>query len=211
MLGKTMKAVLAAGTILAPVAAFAQDAPAGAASAPPTGEQLSEIIVTAQRRQQTLQDVPVAVAVLGSKELAEQKISSVETLGTAVPNLVVQRSPFQPFVAIRGLGSGAGGRAFEQSVATYVDGIYAGRANQFLNPFGPGTFGRTDIFCGLLQNPRTEMRFSELPELCLSLCGKAAANAPPHHPKLIPVWFFFVELNALIKEFEALFAAPFVQ
>jgi iron complex outermembrane receptor protein len=135
MLGKTMKAVLAAGTILAPVAAFAQDAPAGAASAPPTGEQLSEIIVTAQRRQQTLQDVPVAVAVLGSKELAEQKISSVETLGTAVPNLVVQRSPFQPFVAIRGLGSGAGGRAFEQSVATYVDGIYAGRANQFLNPF----------------------------------------------------------------------------
>jgi outer membrane receptor protein involved in Fe transport len=64
-----------------------------------------------------------------------RSISSVETLGTAVPNLVVQRSPFQPFVAIRGLGSGAGGRAFEQSVATYVDGIYAGRANQFLNPF----------------------------------------------------------------------------
>src|SRR6185369_3630249 len=136
MLAKTIKAVLAAGTMLVPAAAFAQAAPA---DSPPVAQQrqdqLAEIIVTAQRRQQTLQDVPVAVAVLGGQQLAEQKISSVETLGTAVPNLVVQRSPFQPFVAIRGLGSGAGGRAFEQSVATYVDGIYAGRANQFMNPF----------------------------------------------------------------------------
>ena len=136
MLTKTMKAALAAGTMLVPAAASAQATPAGATPAAQQSEdQLAEIIVTAQRRQQTLQDVPVAVAVLSGKDLAAQKISSVETLSTAVPNLVVQRSPFQPFVAIRGLGSGAGGRAFEQSVATYVDGIYAGRANQFLNPF----------------------------------------------------------------------------
>jgi iron complex outermembrane receptor protein len=137
MFTKTIMAALASGTILVPVAAVAQTAPAAPAApeAPQRDDQLSEIIVTAQRRQQTLQDVPVAVAVLGGDQLAAQKISSVETLGTAVPNLVVQRSPFQPFVAIRGLGSGAGGRAFEQSVATYVDGIYAGRANQFLNPF----------------------------------------------------------------------------
>lgn len=133
---RTMKAALAAGAMLVPASAFAQPETAEQAPEPQESQgQLAEIIVTAQRRQQTLQDVPVAVAVLGSEELAQQKISSVETLGTAVPNLVVQRSPFQPFVAIRGLGSGAGGRAFEQSVATYVDGIYAGRANQFLNPF----------------------------------------------------------------------------
>jgi len=136
MFVKMTKAALAAGTMLVPAAASAQTALADPApAAQQRNDQLADIIVTAQRRQQTLQDVPVAVAVLGWKELAEQKISSVETLSTAVPNLVVQRSPFQPFVAIRGLGSGAGGRAFEQSVATYVDGIYAGRANQFLNPF----------------------------------------------------------------------------
>ena len=136
MFGKMTKAALAAGTMLVPAAASAQTALADPApAAQQRNDLLADIIVTAQRRQQTLQDVPVAVAVLGGDQLAAQKISSVETLGTAVPNLVVQRSPFQPFVAIRGLGSGAGGRAFEQSVATYVDGIYAGRANQFLNPF----------------------------------------------------------------------------
>jgi iron complex outermembrane receptor protein len=136
MLAKTMKAALVAGTMLVPVVAVAQTAPANPTPAAERhDDELGDIIVTAQRRQQTLQDVPAAVAVLGGQQLAEQKISSVETLGTAVPNLVVQRSPFQPYVAIRGLGSGAGGRAFEQSVATYVDGIYAGRANQFLNPF----------------------------------------------------------------------------
>ncbi len=128
--------------LLIPVAVLAQaaptanaGAPAGDKAAPADEPGLGEIIVTAQRRQQTLQDVPVAVAVLDNRQLAERKIDSIAGLATSVPNLVVAQSPFQPFVAIRGLGSGAGGRAFEQSVATYVDGIYAGRANQFLNPF----------------------------------------------------------------------------
>lgn len=98
-------------------------------------DQFGEIIVTAQKRTQSLQDVPVAVAVLNAESLRAQRINGVDGLGSAVPNLTVTRSPFQPYVAIRGLGSGAGSRAFEQSVAMYVDGIYAGRANQFLNPF----------------------------------------------------------------------------
>jgi len=96
---------------------------------------LQEIIVTAQKREQTLQDVPVSVAVVSAEALTQNKISGVEGLGLAVPNLVVTSTPFQPYVAIRGLGSGGGARALEQSVATYVDGVYAGRANQFLNPF----------------------------------------------------------------------------
>lgn len=102
--------------------------------ASPTGE-LADIVVTAQRRAQTLERVPVAVSVLGGDALAAAKITSIQGLGAAVPNLVVTQTPFQPFVAIRGLGSSGGSRALEQSVATYVDGIYAGRANQFLNPF----------------------------------------------------------------------------
>lgn len=123
--------ILLAGTALTPTLAWAQQVPSPASS----GDELEAIVVTAQKREQTLQDVPAAVAVLNGAALREQHVSSVDTLNTAVPNLVVTRSPFQPFVAIRGLGSGGGGRAFEQSVATYVDGIYAGRANQFLNPF----------------------------------------------------------------------------
>lgn len=123
----TLRNVILIGSMLTPVAVYAQD--------PDSSYKLDEIVVTAQKREQTLQDVPVAVAVLSSETLTAQRINSIETLNTAVPNLVVTRSPFQPYVAIRGLGSGGGGRAFEQSVAMYVDGIYAGRANQFLNPF----------------------------------------------------------------------------
>lgn len=134
---RTIRAAVLACTVMSPAAAFAQDASADQAAVEGSAGQseLSEIIVTAQKRQQTLQDVPVAVSVLSGEALTAQRINSIETLNTAVPNLVVTRSPFQPFVSIRGLGSGAGGRAFEQSVAMYVDGIYAGRANQFLNPF----------------------------------------------------------------------------
>lgn len=128
---------LLAATMLCSGTAFAQavEEPATGGATSSDSGKLGEIIVTAQRRAQTLQDVPVAVAVLDSSALAQQHISSIDALNSAVPNLVVAKSPFQPFVAIRGLGSGGGGRAFEQSVATYVDGIYAGRANQFLNPF----------------------------------------------------------------------------
>jgi len=97
--------------------------------------QLEDIVVTAQRRTQTLQDVPVSVAVINTDAIVAQHVSSIDGLGTLVPGLAITRSPFQPFIAIRGLGSGGGTRAFEQSVATYVDGVYAGRANQFLNPF----------------------------------------------------------------------------
>lgn len=122
--------------------ASAPGTPADTPPATPAAQQatasdaaLGDIIVTAQRREQTLREVPVSVAVIGADALREQRITTVADLSTAVPNLTVSASPFQPFVAIRGLGSGAASRALEQSVATYVDGIYAGRPNQFLNPY----------------------------------------------------------------------------
>ncbi|MPT47115.1 MAG: TonB-dependent receptor [Sphingobium sp.] len=141
MKNKAFHVWLACGTMMAGYAAFptavmAQNTSSEAAQERNSSQAtLGDIIVTAQKRQQTLQDVPIAVSVLSSEALTAQHVNSVESLNTAVPNLVVTRSPFQPFVSIRGLGSGAGTRAFEQSVAMYVDGVYAGRANQFLNPF----------------------------------------------------------------------------
>lgn len=96
---------------------------------------LETIVVTAQKRAQTLEEVPLAVAVLGADMLEQNNVTSVGELQNLVPNLHVAASPFNPVVNIRGVGSGGGSRTFEQSVATYVDGVYAGRANQFLNPF----------------------------------------------------------------------------
>jgi iron complex outermembrane recepter protein len=104
--------------------AFGQDdAPPAEEAAPADEEGFAEIVVSAQKREQTLQEVPVSVAVVDDEALRERRIVDVQGLAEAVPNLAVSASPFQPYVVIRGLGS------------TYVDGVYAGRANQFLNPF----------------------------------------------------------------------------
>lgn len=96
---------------------------------------LEEIVITAQKRAQSLGDVPLAVAVLSADTLERQNVTNIGALQSLVPNLHVAQTPFNPIVNIRGVGSGGGSRTFEQSVATYVDGVYAGRANQFLNPF----------------------------------------------------------------------------
>ncbi len=96
---------------------------------------LEEVVVTAQKRAQTLQEVPVAVAVINNEFIAQKGILDIQGLGDQVPSLSVAKTPFQTIVNIRGMGSGGGTRTFEQSVAMYVDGVYAGRANQFLNPF----------------------------------------------------------------------------
>jgi len=96
---------------------------------------LQEVTVTAQKRPETLAQVPIAVSVLGGEQLSQQNVTAIGELQTLVPNLHVATTPFNPTVNIRGVGSGGGDRTFEQSVATYVDGVYAGRANQFLNPF----------------------------------------------------------------------------
>jgi iron complex outermembrane recepter protein len=95
---------------------------------------LDEIIVSARSREQALRDVPAAVSVVSDDFLVRNNIGDLDALGDQIPNLVVSKTPFQPVVNLRGMGSGGGTRAFEQSVSTYVDGVYAGRANQFLNP-----------------------------------------------------------------------------
>jgi len=96
---------------------------------------LQEVTVTAQKREETLAQVPIAVSVLGADIVQQRNIVSVSDLQSLVPNLHVGSSPFQPVVQVRGVGSGGADRTFEQSVATYINGVYEGRANQFLNPF----------------------------------------------------------------------------
>lgn len=99
------------------------------------GVSLEEVIVTAQKQMQTLQEVPLSVSVMTGDFITSQNIVDMAGLNERIPNLVVAKSPYQPVITIRGIGTGGGTRAFEQSVATYVDGVYAGKANQFLNPF----------------------------------------------------------------------------
>lgn len=87
----------------------------------------NEIVVTAQGREQRLNDVPVSVSVVGGLDLQKQNITGLEALSIRQPNFRIARSPASDYVVVRGIGSSAN-IGFEQSVGTFVDGLYRGRS-----------------------------------------------------------------------------------
>ncbi len=129
-------AALAIGTVGTP--SQAQDAaPAADATTPATARDtsLGDIIVTAQKREQRLQDVPVSITAVQGRQLEELKITDLRSIQSYVPNLAVLNSGVNPVVYIRGFGSGPNNVAFDQEVSVYLDGIYGGRGAQFTAPF----------------------------------------------------------------------------
>lgn len=95
---------------------------------------VEEIVVTAQKREQSLQDVPISVSVMSGQVIDDFGMHRFEDLATMVPNLHIDESLGSPVIHIRGLGSGAENFAFEQSVGLFIDGIYSGRSQMFMNP-----------------------------------------------------------------------------
>lgn len=97
------------------------------ATAPVAEQGQGDIIVTAQRRAENVQRVPLSITALNSEQLATQGIRSVADLGGKVPSLTVQKfnGIVQPF--LRGIGSSTSTAGVESSVAVYVDGVYFSR------------------------------------------------------------------------------------
>ena len=89
--------------------------------------QLEEVIVTAQLREQSLQDVPVSVSAISGDKMMEAGLAKIEDLQAYVPNFTMTESSIGTDIYIRGIGSGEN-QGFEQSVGMYVDGVYYGRA-----------------------------------------------------------------------------------
>lgn len=96
---------------------------------------LDEIIVTAQKREQSLQDVPISIQVVSGAQLADRGIRNFQDASTLVPNFTVVKTPGADGIFMRGVGSGAGSPTLEQSVVMFIDGIYAGNSRQFMTPF----------------------------------------------------------------------------
>ncbi|MFB0872882.1 MULTISPECIES: TonB-dependent receptor [unclassified Sphingobium] len=120
-------------TGLTPVSALAQvstaDAP-GTAEAPAASQdgQLQDIVVTAQRREQKLQDVPVAVTAFSGSTLQASGVSTIKELAFVDPSLNVPQvvGVYLPF--LRGIGNPAGGNlGNESSVPVYIDDLYYAR------------------------------------------------------------------------------------
>jgi iron complex outermembrane receptor protein len=102
----------------------ASNAPAEEATAAARADGLEEVIVTANRRLESAQRVPIAVTAIAAQEVEALGLKDPQTLQMVVPGLVMQRiSAFStPF--IRGVGSLTVSPTIETSTATYVDDVY---------------------------------------------------------------------------------------
>ncbi|WP_317929464.1 TonB-dependent receptor [Halioxenophilus sp. WMMB6] len=93
-------------------------------------QSLEEVVVTAQKRAQDMQDVPIAVTAMNAEMLKEAGITNVNDVAVRTPGFSMgEFNPTQPQLYIRGIGSNGDGAANgEQSVAMFVDGIYVPRS-----------------------------------------------------------------------------------
>ncbi|MCY3932480.1 MAG: TonB-dependent receptor [Acidobacteria bacterium] len=115
---------------------------AGTASAQepddPESTVTEEITVTAQRIEESLQDVPVSVVAVSGEELERQAILDVQGLADAAPGVVVSSQSSttgEVSLVIRGIGSNTFGLGTESTVGYYIDGAYLPRPQGFVNPF----------------------------------------------------------------------------
>ena len=99
--------------------------------------RLDEIIVSAQKRDENIQDVPLSVTAIDGDAIEVQQMADLQDLSKFAPNTKINTTAGIEYVYMRGLGS-TGNRGFEQSVGVFVDGIHFGRT-LFLS------FGLTDI------------------------------------------------------------------
>ena len=92
--------------------------------------QMEEIVVTAAKRAQTLQDIPVAVSVTTQDTIEKAAVLDLNDLQSIVPSLRVTelQSSTNTSFSIRGFGNGANNTGIEPSVGVFIDGVYRSRA-----------------------------------------------------------------------------------
>ncbi len=91
------------------------------------GRVLEEIVVSAQKRDESLQDVPISVSAVSGEKLTSAGITNLENLTAYVPNFSMNQTGIASVISIRGVSSGIN-EGLEQSAGMYSDGIYYGRA-----------------------------------------------------------------------------------
>lgn len=119
----TVLAAALALLIVSPLQALAQDE---------RGRIVEEIIVTAQKREQSLEEVPISIFVMPGEQLQAQGLNNLEEISTFIPGVIAEQAELgnNSTVMIRGITSAGFNTAFEQSAAVFNDGTYYGRPLQ---------------------------------------------------------------------------------
>ena len=120
------KTLLAAAVATALASQAQAQAPAGA---------LEEIVVTAQKRAESLQDVPVAVTTYSGDAIRELAIADIEGLAVQTPSFAFSKAGGEAQIYIRGVGTNIFGVGADPSIAVNLDGVYLGRTNMGLTQF----------------------------------------------------------------------------
>ena len=108
------------------------DQPVGEAAKP--RPKLDEVIVTAQKRAEDIQDVPIAMSAIGGEELELKGIANLNELQLVTPNVSFFTSSYFNLLFVRGMGSDIN-QGFETSVGLFIDGVYYGRPAYFDQDF----------------------------------------------------------------------------
>jgi iron complex outermembrane receptor protein len=121
----TARTAFLLGTALSSSQAFAQAALATEEAAQSGG--IEEIVVTAQKREQSLQDVPISITALTANAIAVNRIQDVRDLNALAPSLSIRLSNGGaqiPTITLRGLLTGGTAAGTDKGVALYLDGVY---------------------------------------------------------------------------------------
>ena len=92
---------------------------------------VGEIVVTAQKRAENIQDVPIAISAVSGQYLESRGITSIDSLGTIAPNLKIERAPSNKTItqiAIRGSVTINPAVTWEPAVGLYLNGVYIAKA-----------------------------------------------------------------------------------
>jgi iron complex outermembrane recepter protein len=109
------------------------NAPYGCARA--ASDSLEEIVVTAQKRDQREQDVPITISVITGAAFAASDIKDLLQAANYVPGMVFSRAPDDGLaLSFRGVGTPARTQAFDQSIALFVDGLFIAKGRLYTQP-----------------------------------------------------------------------------
>ncbi len=126
----SFKSFLAVGAATSILTGFGAMAPAIAQETTDTEARLDTVTVSAQRREQNLQDVPVAVTALSTQDLEENQVADLTDLQYQIPNISLATgtgTANSARIFLRGVGEDESRGAVDPAVGIYVDGIYIGR------------------------------------------------------------------------------------
>lgn len=116
-------------------AALAGSAISGLLLAEPALAQVDTIVVTAQKREESLQEVPIAVSAITGESAEARGITSTVDLAQSVPSLQITNLSGRPLFALRGIGNSSVAPGEESLVSVYVDGVYISSLNGGLFSF----------------------------------------------------------------------------